>query len=572
MSWMWAIRSVVLAACIAAESAWGQATVNPAASPDARIVVSNEDRSGEPVNLDAWWNHAVFYQVFVRSFADSSSGPLAGDGIGDFQGLIERLDYLNDGDPATTRDLGVTALWLMPIMPATGYHGYDVKDYTAVNPEHGTMEDFTRLVRECERRGIRVILDWVPNHCSWEHPWFVEAMDPNGSTRDWFLWSSERPRWKGAWNQEVWHPHPARGSSGGYYFGLFWKGMPDFNLRNPEATAALFASASFWLRPEVGVSGFRIDAVRHLIEDGEVQESTPETHAWLAAFRRHAESVRPDAFTVGEVWAESGQVAPYVGRGLRSAFEFDTAEATIRALNTGAREGLDRQWGRNLRLYPRGQYSTFLSNHDLDRVMSRLGGGDKSTRETGEAAWRKARAAATILFTAPGVPFIYNGEEIGMVGVKPDEDIRTPMPWDAGGGFTAGTPWRAYNADTPGKNVAVQDADPSSLLNHYRSLIRLRTNERALRVGSMEVLDTANRRVWAFAREDRGRVIVVAVNLSGEPVADYLVTVPASVTARRRGVDLLTGREVGVSRGDARFKPAEVLGAYGSVVVGFGEE
>ncbi|MEK6704014.1 MAG: alpha-amylase family glycosyl hydrolase, partial [Planctomycetota bacterium] len=196
--------SPALASCLAlllgANPAMSQPTTNPVATPKTTIVVEKV----KP-DLDAWWNSAVFYQIFVRSFADSTSGPLANDGVGDLKGIIERLDYLNDGSPGAGESLGINALWLMPIMQSPSYHGYDISDYKKVQDAYGTNEDYKQLLAECKKRGIRVILDLVPNHSSWENPWFKEAVDPKSEKHDWYVWSEKDPGWKGPWNQEVWH-------------------------------------------------------------------------------------------------------------------------------------------------------------------------------------------------------------------------------------------------------------------------------------------------------------------------------------------------------------------------------
>lgn len=234
-----------------------------------------------------WWRSAVVYEVFVRSFADSTSGPLAGDGIGDLAGLVERLDYLNDGDPARVGDLGVTALWLMPIAESPSYHGYDAVDYRRVDEEYGTNEDFRRLVDEAHRRGIRVIVDLVLNHTSSDHPWFRDAWRPGSPWHDWYIWSEEPQTVRGPWGQEVWHATPwwqrgwRRFAAYGYY-GIFWSGMPDLDYRNPEVTAEARAISRFWLE-QMGADGFRLDAIRHLIEDLPVQEDTPRPTSGCAA-------------------------------------------------------------------------------------------------------------------------------------------------------------------------------------------------------------------------------------------------------------------------------------------------
>jgi glycosidase len=557
-----AVASIALAAM-----AQGQATTNPDAKANPPQPVGPSGARFEP-DLTKWWNSAVFYQIFVRSFADATKGPWANDGIGDFDGLIERLDYLNDGDDSTTTDLGVNAIWLMPMMESPSYHGYDIADYKAVDREYGDMDAFKRFMAEAKKRKIRVILDLVPNHCSWEHPWFVEAMKAGGRNRDWFVWNSEKPAWKGPWNQEVWHPWPreGEGKAAGYYYGIFYKGMPDLNFRNPEVTAAMHDVVRWWMLPENGgVDGYRIDAVRHLIEEGTQQESTGATHAWLKDFYRFYKGVSKDAFTVGEVWAETEQVIPYIGDELDSCFEFHTAYATIDAINEGSREKLDRQWEVNLSRYPRGQYSTFLSNHDMERVMSRFGGGDASTKDSPVEAWAKMRVAATLLLTSPGIPFLYYGEEIGMVGKKPDEDLRTPMQWGEGGaGFSERKPWRALNADASKKHVAAQEKDPKSLLNHYKTLIRLRREHPALGVGTMALVETGSAKVYAFTREHEGAKYVIVANLSERYERSFGLKLPTGFAAEgAKAMDLLTGRAVAAVAKTPTYKPMNELSPRG---------
>ncbi len=544
-----------------------QATTNPNTVAKPAVAVERV----KP-DLDAWWNSAVFYQVFVRSFADSTSGPLANDGVGDLRGLIERLDYLNDGKGGKA-SLGINALWLMPIMQSPSYHGYDISDYKKVNDAYGTNEDYKTMLAECNKRGIRVILDLVPNHSSWENPWFKEAVDPQSPKHDWYVWSEKDPGWKGPWNQDVWHPWPATGAnrgSAGYYYGIFWKGMPDLNFRNQGATGAMNDVVKFWL--DMGTAGYRIDAIRHLIEEGQQQESTAATHEWIRKFRASYKAVKPDAFTVGEVWATTEQVVPYIGNELDSAFEFHTAYATIDALNEGKRDKLDAQWKDNLASYPFGQFSTFLSNHDQDRVMSRFGGGKLDTAKTPADSWDKARVAATLLLTSPGIPFIYYGEEIGMVGVKPDEDIRTPMQWTAGrnAGFTdAEKPWRPANADAALKNVEAQAKDPASLLAHYKKVIRLRGRYKALRTGEMTILETADPAVWAFLRKDGDETIAILANLSAKPVSAYGLRLPPELTDRKPVTDLLGRKGLPKTRSGG-YKPGETLRPHEVMVLRIG--
>jgi len=476
------------------------------ARPEAALALA----PAPPAAPDAWWRDRVFYEIFVRSFSDSTTGPLANDGVGDFQGLIERLDYLNDGDPATRSDLGVTGIWLMPISPSPSYHGYDVTDYYDIHPQYGTRDDFRRFLAECHKRGIRVIVDLVLNHSSSRHPKFERALRGDPAFRDWYIFVApdEVPQVRGPWEQQVWHE-----ANGQHYYGIFWSGMPDLNYRNPAVTAEAYRIAEFWLR-EMGADGFRLDAIRHLIEDGDVMSDTPETVAWLQAFQSHVKHTRPDALTVGEVWTSTEVVSDYVrADALDLAFEFDLATAILDAAKSGTREKLAYAIDNVAASYPDGRYATMITNHDQDRVASEL---------NEDAA--RLQLAASMLLTLPGVPFIYYGEEIGQVGAKPDEMIRNPMPWSDGmhGGFTgAAQPWEPLQPGHERRNVAVQDADPDSLLNHYRRLVRLRQSEPALARGDARSLETGRPDVIAWERTDGNRRLTVIANLSGTEIHDY---------------------------------------------------
>jgi len=511
--------TVVIALLVASGSALGQATTNTQAQgPEYR-------RTGpKPEPAYGWWNDAVFYQVFVRSFADARTGPLAGDGVGDFVGLTERLDYLNDGNPQTTNDLGVTALWIMPMHPSPSYHGYDVTDYYGVNAQYGSREDFETFVAACHQRGIRVILDLVLNHCSNRHPWFIEAGDPKGPKHSWFIWSETKPEYLGPWNAPNWHAQPSPDGSTRWYYGLFSPTMPDLDFRNEAVTAQMQDVVRFWLIQEK-VDGFRLDAVRHLIEDGARQDNTPETHAWLQKFYTFCKGVEHDAYTIGEVWAPAKDASEYVGDKLDATFDFDLSNAMIASLTGGEAAPLEEALRNNWAVFPHNQFGSFLQNHDQPRMMTQLLRPGGTTRAEAGA---QMRLAVTLQMLMPGTPYVYYGEEIGMVGDKPDPDIRTPMQWSgaAGAGFTTGKPWRRVNEDWTSVNVAAQDQDSRSLLSLYRELIRLRTGEPAVRRGGIEVLTTGDRSVLAFVRSEQGGgvdhagnggVLVVA-NVSGEPV------------------------------------------------------
>lgn len=528
--------SGAIALALSAGLCLAQATTNPAAAnPQGKPAVKAvKPKAGKP----GWWNDAVFYQIFVRSFSDSRQGPLANDGVGDFMGIVDRMDYINDGRADTEDDLGATAIWLMPMMESPSYHGYDIKDYYSVDKEYGTTADFVRFMTECRARNIRVILDFVPNHCSSEHPWFLEAQDPKSKKRDWFIWSKTLPTWKGPWNQEVWHPTPPPDGAGKrpdgvtpgapYYYGIFSPVMPDLNYRNPEVTREMFNVLQYWMK-DMQVDGFRLDAIRHLIEKDSVQENTPETHEWLKKYLKHTKSIKPDAFSVGEVWADTATVASYIGDELDSCFEFDVAYRTIDAVNNAdakvLSDAVTQAWG----AIPRNMYSSFLSNHDQTRVATRFGG---------DAA--KCKLGATLLFTLPGMPFMYYGEELGMTGDKPDENLRTPMQWSnqINAGFSAVKPWRAPNNGYQKQNVMMQARDPDSILSAYRKLIRLRLANSALNDGDFQAIDTGDNKVFAFLRtppsgKRNDPSFLVIANLSAEPIKG--VKLAAKETTLRRG-------------------------------------
>lgn len=459
-----------------------------------------QDAAGE-----SWQDGDVFYQIFVRSFYDSD-----GDGVGDFNGIIEKLDYLNDGDPATTDDLGVTGIWLMPIMKSPSYHGYDTTDYYAVNSWYGTPTDFMRLLDAAHERGMKVIIDLMINHSAKSHPWFVSSRLRASDKRDWYVWRDENPGFRGPSGQPVWHADGRR-----FYYGVFWDGMPDLNLENPEVTAQLYDIARYWLI-DIGVDGFRLDGIKHLIEIGDIQENTVPTRQWLADFKTYVKSIRPDALLVGEVWSATNVVAQYIPDQVDLAFEFDLAGALMRAATFGTPNVASGPLETTLESFPPGRYATFLTNHDQNRVVSQMRGD-----------YEGARRAASLLLTLPGVPFVYYGEEIGMTGQKPDELIRTPMQWDDsdGAGFTRGIPWQRINEDyADGINVAAQAADPDSLLNHYRGLINLRVRTPALQFGDYQPVESSHRRLYAFTRSTADQTVLVLINMGDRPVSDYTLS------------------------------------------------
>jgi alpha-amylase len=488
-----------------------------------------------------WWNDAVFYEIFVRSFYDSD-----GDGIGDFNGIIEKLDYLNDGDPQTDADLGITGIWLMPIFPSPSYHGYDVTDYYAVNPQYGSLEDFEKLLEEAHKRGIAVIIDLVLNHTSDQHPWFLEAsQDPDSEYRDWYLWEDKKPNYIGPWGQTVWHP-----SGESYYYGLFTSFMPDLNYLNPDVTQEMNEVVRFWLE-NVGVDGFRLDAAKHLIENGKMQENTAATHSWYENFRPAYKNINPDALMIAEIFDSNASIVKaYTGDELDLAFHFGLADSFVYSALTGSGMPPQRELSKTTITLPEMGYATFLTNHDQDRVMSVL-----------EGDTDKAKTAASLLLTSPGVPFLYYGEEVGMMGVKPDEDIRRPMQWsgEEGAGFTSGIPWRAPDSSYLSNNVVGQNEDPDSLLNHYRSLIHFRQDHSALRVGYFYEVITRQIKLFACLRISDQESLLVVINTSSTPLADFELTV--------KDTGLVPGEYLLVSIYGPKFETSLVIDEDGSFTI-----
>jgi alpha-amylase len=545
--------AIIMAEAVPAATVAAETAPTPGLQPTPTLLPAPRATVTTGTGGLPWWNDRVFYEVFVRSFSDSD-----GDGIGDLQGLIDRLDYLNDGDPDTGDDLGVTGIWLMPVAQSPSYHGYDVVDYRQIEEDYGTNEDFKRLVEEAHQRGIAVIVDLVLNHTSSEHPWFVEAQEPGSERENWYIWADEPPFATGPWGAPAWHEDGSR-----YYYGLFWEGMPDLNYRHGAVTEEMYDVAGFWL-DEMGVDGFRLDAIQHLVEEGEVQANTPSTRAWLEGFYRLAHSTASDTLLVGEVWTETDQVVEYIGDKVDVAFEFDLAQAILESVWRENRAAVQAAQEKVLEAYPQGQYASFLTNHDQDRVMNQL-------RDDLEGA----KAAATLLLTNPGVPFVYYGEEVGMRGAKPDPRIRTPMQWDGTetAGFTNGTPWEALDAAYETRNVAAQDGDPDSLLSHYQQLIRLRQEHPALRAGDMDLVDSDAQPVYAFLRYTDEEAVLVVINLSSEPVGDYALALERGPLSGACGVTLLLGEGevsapvVNAEGGFDGYKPLPTLPPRSSTII-----
>ena len=492
----------------------------------------------DPTGTDRpWWRSAVIYQIYPRSFQDSD-----GDGVGDLAGITARLDHV-----AT---LGIDAIWISPIYPSPmADFGYDVADHTGVDPLFGTLADFDRLLEQAHARGLKVLLDFVPNHSSDRHPWFLESRSSRENPkRDWYIWRDPKPEGGDSWGPPnnwisdfggpAWEWDAATGQ---YYYHAMMREQPDLNWRNPALKAAMLDAMRFWF--DRGVDGFRIDILWHLIKaeglpDNPVNadwhpglperdmrhqlHSTdqPEVHALAAEMRAIAD--RHDALLVGEIYLPIERVMAYYGTpaqpGVHLPFNFQLIDAAWDA------RSLAWTIAAYEAMLPAGAWPNWvLGNHDQPRVAARLGA-------------RQARVAAMLLLTLRGTPTLYQGDEIGIgkVAIPADRMVdprgregdgsfgrdpaRTPMAWDATAqaGFTTGEPWLPLHDDWPTRNVAEEAKNPASMLSLHRRLLALRRAHPALAIGDMAML-AAEGDVLAFTRMHGTTRLVVALNLGGTP-------------------------------------------------------
>ena len=482
-----------------------------------------------------WWQSGVIYQIYPRSFQDSN-----GDGIGDLPGILSRLDYLVE--------LGVTAVWISPIYPSPmADFGYDVADYCNIDPVFGTLADFDRLVAQMQRRNLKLILDFVPNHTSIEHEWFRASrssrQDPK---RDWYVWRDPKAdggpptNWLSEFGGPAWSWDERTRQ---FYYHAFLADQPDLNWRNPEVQEAMFDVMRFWMAR--GVDGFRVDAIHMLFESEQLIDNPPnpawhagksparrlarlyscdqpETHAMIGAMRRVADEFA-DRVLIGEANLPYDRLMVYYGEslgGFHLPFNFHLLNTPLQAPAVAA---LIRQYEAAL---PAGGWPNWvLGNHDRSRLISRVGG------------LPQARLAALLLLTLRGTPTLYYGEEIGMRDVPiPAESVRdpwernvpglglgrdpcrTPMCWTAadGAGFTTGAPWLPLGEEFREFNVAEEAHAPDSFLMLYRSLLRLRGAEPALSVGSYRER-YADAQLLMYERTAGARRLLIALNFGATP-------------------------------------------------------
>jgi alpha-glucosidase len=485
---------------------------------------------------DSWWRHGIFYQVYPRSFQDSD-----GDGVGDLAGILGRLPYL--------RSLGIDAIWLSPIFasPMADF-GYDISDYTCIDPLFGTMEDFDALISAAHDGGLKLILDLVPNHTSDCHPWFVESSSSrDAAKRDWYIWRDPGAdggppnNWLSEFGGSGWEYHAATGQ---YYYHAFLAQQPDLNWRNPEVREAIYEVMRFWMRK--GVDGFRVDVIWHLIKDTEFRDNPPnphfhdgraphekiltrystdqpEVHDVIAEMRRVVDEFGARVL-IGEVYLPLHRLVAYYGNDLGGAhlpFNFALLSTLWSARSI---EKIIADYEAAL---PAGAWPNWvLGNHDRPRIASRVG------RE-------QARVAAMLLLTLRGTPTLYYGDEIGMrqVTIAPDQvrdpfeknvpgigvgrdGCRTPMQWDATpyAGFSASASWLPLAGDFVHENVVNLEADTRSILNLYKALIRLRKQLPQLVSGDYLPI-AADGDLLIYRRQLEGKAVVIALNLGAEPVS-----------------------------------------------------
>ncbi len=507
-----------------------------------------------------WWQSAIIYEVYPRSFQDSN-----GDGIGDLNGMLQRLDYLVQ--------LGVSAIWISPIYPSPmADFGYDVADYCAIDPIFGTMQDFDRLLAEVHRRGLKMILDFVPNHTSDQHPWFLESRSSRKNPkRDWYLWRDHPTNWLSNFGGSGWEFDE---TTGHYYYHSFLKQQPDLNWRNPAVQAAMFDVLRFWLRR--GVDGFRVDVMWMMIKDDQYRDNPPnpgylpgqpsvhrllpvyntdrpEVHELVARMRAVVDEF-PDRALIGEIYLPAKQLMTYYGTALNGAnlpFNFLLLQC---AWTADAIKQVISDYDDAL---PQGAWPNWvLGNHDQPRIASRIG-------------LQQARVAAMLLLTLPGTLTLYYGDEIAMTNTPiPPEEVqdpaeqnepglglgrdpeRTPMVWDqtVKAGFTTGQPWLPIGEQS---SAAAQDLDPTSMLQLYRRLIELRRKHSMLVSGALQAV-AAQSNILRFERAGRGLRALVLLNMGFEPAR-----VPAGIGSILLSTSLK--REGETTAGEVELKGAEGL-------------
>ena len=493
-------------------------------------------RARKPIDAAGheWWQHAVFYELYPRSFADSNN-----DGIGDLNGITSKLDYL--------KDLGVDAIWLTPCFPSPQVDfGYDVSDYENIDPMYGTLADFDRFSNEAHKRGIHIVLDLVVNHSSDQHKWFLDSKSSKKAAhRDWYIWRDGKGpgqppnNWTSTFGGSAWKFDPTTGQ---YYYHYFYPEQPDLNWRNPAVKEAMFDVTRFWYKR--GVSGFRLDAVDTLFEDPNLRDNPvkpgknafgdpfqekkynvklPEVHEALRGLRKVANEY--NAVLIGETWtADIAELNEYDGKGNELQLPMDFLFTKVDKLSPA-------EFRKQIAaINSASGWPTFvISNHDIPRSYDRYGDGQHNDQI--------AKLIAALYLTLRGTPILYYGEEIGMKTTPPTrkEDVkdpigqrgwpkekgrdgeRTPMQWDASdnAGFSKGKPWLAVPSTANTHNVAEQSKDPDSILSFYKQLLKLRKTNKELLDGTYLPINQNDANVLSYLRVYQDQAVIVSLNMSG---------------------------------------------------------
>ena len=533
---------------------------------NAAAQLAPTDAHGHP-----WWQHAVFYEIYPRSFADSNN-----DGIGDLNGITAHLDYL--------QKLGVDAIWITPCYPSPQVDfGYDVSDYRSIDPQYGTLADFDRLAAEAQKRGIRIVMDYVLNHTSDQHPWFLDSRSSRTAEhRDWYVWHEGKGgappnNWQSLFGGPAWEFDQETGQ---FYLHQFYVQQPDLNWNNPAVKQAMFDVARFWY--ERGVAGFRLDAVDRLFEDPQFRDNPVKTlpdgsteiedvytreqpgeHRVLRELRQVSDAYH--AVLIGETWTDDiAGLLKYYGNGQELQLPMDFNFATVNKLSASefrkqigfvesacdqttnrdspfavshSQEASGQQPMANGEGRPASQPSCIawpvflLSNHDMERGYNRYGDGKNNDQI--------AKMMSALLLTLRGTPLLYYGEEIGMENNDPTrvEDVkdpvgrrewprnkgrdgeRTPMQWDSSlnAGFSQTAPWLPVPPSFKTHNVRSEEKKKDSVLGFYRDLLKLRHDNPALEEGNYVVLNPEDPNVLSFLREEGGRAVLVALNMTATP-------------------------------------------------------
>lgn len=527
------LLAVTMTFSLAACSGKGDSTTNEAGSTEVTTTEAATEIAETVTGINPEWaKTTTFYEIFVRSFADSNN-----DGIGDFQGIRENLDYL--------KELGVGAIWLMPMMDSKTYHGYDVADYYSPNPDYGTMEDFDALVAACHEKDIKIIIDFVVNHTSSENEWFQSALsDENSPYRDFYYIEESIPVAEsdaeyGYWRQDA--------DTGLYYYAHYDVIMPDLNYNNPNVRAEIKNVAAFWL--DHGIDGFRLDGSKEIDTDIEV------TLDWWKEFTTEVCAIKQDTFIVGENWVNDYAIIGRYYEAMPSSFNFIAADSII-SMAKGQYIDLIASMNKMHERYESKVEksdvnavmvdSVMIGNHDMDRVVTRLN------------SVEKAKLAATIQFTIAGTPFIYYGEEIGQAGQKPDDNRREPFDWYAGADGQYMTemtdiffhPVLTYVQPNDGISVEEEKDDTDSMFNHYKKLIAMRNENPTFYDGTYETLAMGGGGLYAYKVYDDNNQYLVIHNQRKDD---------KTITLNVDGTDIYNNIEVSAGSYE--------LGAYSSLIL-----